>query len=141
MPFKSLLVQREPQQLDVFACAKPTLPATSAVSLKDNDADDAVRQREMCGGVYGCYTYAAAEGVCFHGIIYELVFAAVDAKTNWGFLNHIVKNILQGLNCAMTMAEVFALAVYGMSISWPSMNIGSSGRENPINPLDLTDIL
>jgi hypothetical protein len=90
---------------------------------------------------YGCYTYAAAEGVCFHSIIYELVFAAVDAKTNWGFPNHVEKNILQGLNCAMTMAEVFALAVYGMSVSWPSMDIGSSGRENPINPLDLTDIL
>jgi hypothetical protein len=60
--------------------------------------------------------YILAEVVCFHGIIYELVSAPVDAKTNWGFPNHDEKNILKGLNCPVTMAEVFVLAVYGMSV-------------------------
>ena len=68
-------------------------------------------------GSYGCYTYAAAEVVCFHSLIYELVSEIVDSKTKSGFTNHVEQNILKGLNCAATMAEVVALALYGASVS------------------------
>jgi hypothetical protein len=48
---------------------------------------------------YSCYTYAAAEVVCFHGIIKELVLEVVNGKTKSGQQNHVEMNILKGLHC------------------------------------------
>ncbi|KAJ7118170.1 hypothetical protein C8R44DRAFT_625985 [Mycena epipterygia] len=89
---------------------------------------------------YGCYTYAAAEVVCFHGLIQELVMEVIDGKTKSGQPNHVEQNILKGLNCPATMTEVVALALYGVSVSWPYMSKVRGTKENPINLLSLTDI-
>ncbi|KAF7372118.1 hypothetical protein MVEN_00070600 [Mycena venus] len=70
---------------------------------------------------YGCYTYAAAEVVCFHGIIQELVEQIIDAKTKSG-------------------TELVALALYGVSVSWPYMTMVRGPKEAPVNLLDLTDL-
>ncbi|KAJ7614870.1 hypothetical protein FB45DRAFT_758179 [Roridomyces roridus] len=76
---------------------------------------------------YNCYTKGAREVVCFHGIIVELITDIVDSKTQSGQENHVEKNILKGLNCAATMTELVALALYGTS-------------ERPINMLSLTPL-
>lgn len=89
---------------------------------------------------YGCYTYAAAEVVCFHGLIQELVLEVIDGKTKSGQPNHVEQNILKGLNCPATMAQLVALALYGVSVSWPYMAMVRGTKEHPINLLDLTDI-
>lgn len=83
---------------------------------------------------YGCYTYAAAEVVCFHGIIQELVEEIIDGKTDSGKANHVEHNILKGLNCDV------ALDLYGVSVSWPYMATVRGTKEKPINLLSLTDI-
>ncbi|KAJ7731194.1 hypothetical protein B0H16DRAFT_1733359 [Mycena metata] len=89
---------------------------------------------------YGCYTYAAAEIVCFHGIIQELVTEVINAKTKSGPENHVEKNVLKGLNCAVTMTELVALALYGVSVSWPYMATVRSTKDRPVNLLSLTDL-
>ncbi|KAJ7101157.1 hypothetical protein C8R44DRAFT_641506, partial [Mycena epipterygia] len=87
---------------------------------------------------YGCYTYAAAEVVCYHGLIQELVTEIIDGKTKSGQANHVEHNILKGLNCPATMMEMVALALYGVSVSWPYMSMVHSTKENPVNLLSLT---
>lgn len=72
---------------------------------------------------YRCYTYAAAFVVKFHGIIQEVVEEVIDAKTKSGQANHVEFNILKGLNCAVTITELVALAGYGVSVSWPYMGM------------------
>jgi hypothetical protein len=89
---------------------------------------------------YGCYTYAAAEVVCFHGLIQELVTEIVLGKAKSGTFNHVEKNILKGLNCAVTMTELVALALYGASVSWPYMAMVRGTKERPINLLSLTEL-
>ncbi|KAJ7744967.1 hypothetical protein DFH07DRAFT_749136, partial [Mycena maculata] len=80
---------------------------------------------------YGCYTYAAAE---------VLVDEIIDGKTNSGVPNHMELNIQKGLNCPVTMTELVALALYGVSVSWPYMVMVRGTKENPINLLSLTDL-
>ncbi|KAF7344413.1 hypothetical protein MSAN_01922500 [Mycena sanguinolenta] len=89
---------------------------------------------------YGCYTYAAAEVVCFPGLIYELITEIIDAKTKSGQKNHVESNILEGLKCAATMTEAVALALYGLSVSWPYMAMVRGTKEKPVNLLSLTDL-
>ncbi|KAJ7133049.1 hypothetical protein C8R44DRAFT_730245 [Mycena epipterygia] len=89
---------------------------------------------------YGCYTYAAAEVVCFHGLIQELVTEIIDGKTKSGQPNHVEHNILKGLNCVATMTEMVALSLYGVSVSWPYMAMVRGTKEQPINLLSLTDL-
>lgn len=89
---------------------------------------------------YGCYTYAAAEVVCFHGIIQELVTDIIDGKTKAGQQNHVEANVLKGLNCAATMTELVALALYGASVSWPYMAAVRGTKDNPINLVSLTPL-
>ncbi|KAJ7482660.1 hypothetical protein FB451DRAFT_1393980 [Mycena latifolia] len=71
---------------------------------------------------YGCYTYAAAEIVCFHSIIEELY------------------PILKGINCAKMMEQLIALTLYGICVSWRYMAIVSGTKEKPVNLLSLTDL-
>ncbi|KAJ7307719.1 hypothetical protein DFH08DRAFT_1051626 [Mycena albidolilacea] len=89
---------------------------------------------------YGCYTYAAAEVVCFHGLIQELATEIVLGKAKAGTYNHVEKNILKGLNCAATMTELVALALYGASVSWSYMATVRGTKDEPINLLFLTDL-
>ncbi|KAJ7437330.1 hypothetical protein FB451DRAFT_1416903 [Mycena latifolia] len=89
---------------------------------------------------YGCYTYAAAEVVCYHGIIQEMVMEVINGKTKSGQANHVEHNILKGLNCAVTMTELVALALYGVSVSWPYMAQVRSTKDKPVNLLSLTDL-
>ncbi|KAJ7485528.1 hypothetical protein FB451DRAFT_1127711 [Mycena latifolia] len=89
---------------------------------------------------YGCYTYAAAEVVCFHGIIQELVIQVIDGKTKSGQPNHVEYLILKGMNCSRTMEQLVGLALYGVCISWRYMALVRGTKENPINLLSLTDL-
>ncbi|KAJ7083569.1 hypothetical protein C8R44DRAFT_753426 [Mycena epipterygia] len=89
---------------------------------------------------YRCYTYAAAEVVCFHGLIQELVTEIIDDKTKSGQPNHVEHNILKGLNCVATMTEMVALSLYRVSVSWPYMAMVRGMKEQPINLLSLTDL-
>jgi hypothetical protein len=86
---------------------------------------------------YRCYTYTAAKVVCFHGIIQDLVEHVVDTKSQQ---NHVELNVLKGLNCAATMTENVALALYGVSVSWPYMVMVCSSKDNPLNLLSLTKL-
>ncbi|KAJ7615524.1 hypothetical protein FB45DRAFT_757915 [Roridomyces roridus] len=89
---------------------------------------------------YNCYTKGAREVVCFHGIIVELITDIVDSKTQSGQENHVEKNILKGLNCAATMTELVALALYGTSVSEHYMAAVRGTKERPINMLSLTPL-
>jgi hypothetical protein len=89
---------------------------------------------------YGCYTYTVAEVVCFHGLIQELVTEIVLGKAKAGTYNHVEKKILKGLNCAATMTELVALALYGASVSWPYVATVHGTKDEPINLLSLTDL-
>ncbi|KAJ7115305.1 hypothetical protein C8R44DRAFT_880618 [Mycena epipterygia] len=89
---------------------------------------------------YGAYTYAAAEVVCFHAIIQSLSTDTIDAKTKSCQANHVEYNILKGLNCALTMTELVALALYGVSVSWPYMAQVRGTKEKLINLMDLADL-
>ncbi|KAJ7469640.1 hypothetical protein FB451DRAFT_1038781 [Mycena latifolia] len=89
---------------------------------------------------YGCYTYAAAEVVCFHGIIEELVLQIIDGKTKSGQPNHVEYLILKGINCAKMMEQLIALALYGICVSWRYMAIVRGTKEKPVNLLSLTDL-
>jgi heme/copper-type cytochrome/quinol oxidase subunit 3 len=88
---------------------------------------------------YGCYTYAAAEVVCFHSIIQSLITETIDGKTKSN-LNHVEKYILIGLNCPVTMTAMVALALYGVSVSWPYMAQVRGTKEKIVNLLSLTDL-
>ncbi|KAJ7108468.1 hypothetical protein C8R43DRAFT_962890 [Mycena crocata] len=89
---------------------------------------------------YGCYSYAAAEVVCFHGLIQELVEETMAGKTKSGQPNHIEKNILKGLNCEQTMEQPIANSLYGVTVSWVYMPMVSGTKENPVNMLSLTPL-
>jgi hypothetical protein len=89
---------------------------------------------------YGCYTYAAAKVVCFHGLIDELVTEVVDSKTKSGQQNHVESNIIKGLNCPTTMTENAMLALYRVYVSWPYMAMVRGMKDDPVNLLSLTDL-
>lgn len=90
---------------------------------------------------YSCYTRGAAYVVCYHGLIQELIEQIMDGKTKSGQANHVESNILKGLNCSVTMTEMVALALYGVSVSWPYMaQVRGGSQENPTNMLSLTDL-
>ncbi|KAJ7429344.1 hypothetical protein B0H11DRAFT_1768396 [Mycena galericulata] len=72
---------------------------------------------------YGCYTYTAGDVVCFHGLIFELVEEVKDAKAKSGQPNHVV-----------------AIALYGITVSWPYMAMVCRTKENPVNLLSLTPL-
>ncbi|KAF7333104.1 hypothetical protein MVEN_02375700 [Mycena venus] len=104
------------------------------------DLDEPNKFPDVFNNRYGCYSYAAAEVVCFHGLIQELVTEIIDGKTNSGQANHMEQNILKGLNCDVTMTELVALALYGASVSWPYMATVRGTKDEPINLLSLTGI-
>ncbi|KAJ7681007.1 hypothetical protein DFH06DRAFT_1078008 [Mycena polygramma] len=89
---------------------------------------------------YGCYTYAAADVVCFHGLIFELVEQIADCKAKSGQCNHVEANILKGMSDPATMAQIVAIALYGVTVSWVYMAMVRGPKENPINLLSLTDL-
>ncbi|KAJ7233799.1 hypothetical protein C8J57DRAFT_1532118 [Mycena rebaudengoi] len=74
-------------------------------------------------------------------IIQELIEEIMDGKAKLGQPNHVEYNILQCLNCTVTMTEMVALALYGVSVSWPYMaQVRGGSKENPTNLLSLTDL-
>jgi hypothetical protein len=101
--------------------------------------DEPSKFPDISNNQYGCYTYAAAEVVCFHGIIQSLITETIDGKTKSN-PNHVEKNILIGLNCPVTMSELVALALYRVSVSWPYMVQVRRTKEQIVNLLLLTDL-
>ncbi|KAJ7331084.1 hypothetical protein DFH08DRAFT_815166 [Mycena albidolilacea] len=89
---------------------------------------------------FGAYTYATAEVICFHVLILELIDEIIDGKVQSGQPNHVEKNIQKGLDCAATMTEIAALALYGVSVSWPYMALVHGKKDKPVNLLSLTDL-
>ncbi|KAJ7050219.1 hypothetical protein C8F01DRAFT_1264302 [Mycena amicta] len=91
---------------------------------------------------YGCYPDAAAQVVIHHDLYSNLVRDFCDAKTRAGE-NHMEKNVLLGLECPSTMAEMCAYAIYGVLVSQVYM---SQARRTPsagatyVNQLDLIDL-
>ena len=104
------------------------------------DLDEPNKFPDVSNTRYGCYSYAAAEVVCFHGLIQELIMEIIDGKAKSGQANHMEQNILKGLNCDVTMTELVALALYGVSVSWPYMATVRGTKDHPINLLSLTSI-
>ncbi|KAJ7318187.1 hypothetical protein DFH08DRAFT_1037124 [Mycena albidolilacea] len=104
------------------------------------DLEEPGKFPDVSNNRYGCYTYAAAEVVCFHGIIQELVTKIIDRKAKAGQKNHVEANILKGLNCAATMTELVVLALYGASVSWPYMAAVHGTKDKPINLVSLTPL-
>ncbi|KAJ7436598.1 hypothetical protein FB451DRAFT_1453881 [Mycena latifolia] len=104
------------------------------------DLDEPGKFPDVSNTRYGCYTYAAAEVVCFHGIIQELVIQVIDGKTKSGQPNHVEYLILKGMNCSRTMEQLVGLALYGVCVSWRYMALVRGTKENPINLLSLTDL-
>ncbi|KAJ7749920.1 hypothetical protein B0H16DRAFT_1318933, partial [Mycena metata] len=93
--------------------------------LKLYDMDDPGKFPDVSNTRYGSYTYGAAEVVCFVGIMQELIMQVINAKTKSGQENH---------------TELVALALYGMSVSWPYMVLIRTTKDKPINLLSLTDL-
>ncbi|KAJ7438548.1 hypothetical protein B0H11DRAFT_2254552 [Mycena galericulata] len=89
---------------------------------------------------YGCYTYAAGDVLCFNGLIQELVEEVMDVKAKSGQPNHVEANILKGMNDPATMAQVAAIALYGVTVSWPYMAMVCGTKENPVNLVSLTPL-
>ncbi|KAJ7504739.1 hypothetical protein B0H11DRAFT_1669466, partial [Mycena galericulata] len=110
------------------------------MKLELYNLDEPNKFPDVSNNRYGAYTYAAAEAVCFHGIIQSLITDTIDAKTKSGQANHVEYNILKGLNCAVTMTELVALALYSVSVSWPYMAQVRGTKEKLINLIDLTDL-
>ncbi|KAJ7578436.1 hypothetical protein C8J56DRAFT_897995 [Mycena floridula] len=104
------------------------------------ELDEGGKQPDTSNIRYQSYTYAAAEVICFHGIIYELIKEIVDAKAKSGHPNHVESNVLKALDDPATLSELGALFLYGASVSWPYMTTVRSTKEKPVNLLDLTDI-
>ncbi|KAJ7323951.1 hypothetical protein DFH08DRAFT_711666 [Mycena albidolilacea] len=101
------------------------------------DLEEPGKFPDVSNNRYGCYTYAAAEVVCFHGIIQELITEIIDGKAKAGQKNYVEANILKGLNCAATMTELVALALYGVSVSWPYMAAVCGTKDKSINLVSL----
>jgi hypothetical protein len=89
---------------------------------------------------FGAYTYAAAEVICFHVLILELIDEIIDGKVQSGQPNHVEKNIRKGLDCAATMTEIAALALYEVSVSWPYTALVHGKKDKPVNLLSLTGL-
>ncbi|KAJ6462958.1 hypothetical protein C8R45DRAFT_1177843, partial [Mycena sanguinolenta] len=108
--------------------------------LEMYDLDAAGKFPDVSNNRFGAYSYAAAEVVCFEGLIRELVQEIVDGKTQSGQKNHVEKNILKGLDCRATFTELVALALDGVAVSWPYMALVHGKKDKPVNLLSLTDL-
>ncbi|KAJ7673697.1 hypothetical protein DFH06DRAFT_1318832 [Mycena polygramma] len=104
------------------------------------DIENAGKFPDVSNTRYGSFTYGAADVVCFHGLIQELVCEIIDGKAKSGQANHVEYLILKGINCAETMSHLAALALLGVSVHWGYMDIVRGKKENPINLLSLTDL-
>ncbi|KAJ7269229.1 hypothetical protein C8J57DRAFT_1509438 [Mycena rebaudengoi] len=76
----------------------------------------------------------------FHHLIMELVAEIIDGKMKSGYPNHVKKNLMRGLKCTVTMAELVALALYDICVPWRYMTIVRGMKETPVNLLLLPDL-
>ncbi|KAJ7578909.1 hypothetical protein C8J56DRAFT_1110943 [Mycena floridula] len=102
--------------------------------------DEGGKQPDTSRIRYQSFSYAAAEVLIFHGIIYDLITEIIDAKAKSGQPNHVEYNVLKALDDPVTLSELSALALYGASVSWPYMATVHGNKESSVNLLDLTDI-
>lgn len=102
-----------------------------------HDLDEKEKFANTSAVRYQSYSYGSAEIICFHSSYSQLIQQTADAKTSSGALNNVEANVLKGLSCPSTMAEVCAMALYGLVVSWPYLSIV---RSPGTNLLDLTDL-
>ncbi|CAA7269364.1 unnamed protein product [Cyclocybe aegerita] len=84
---------------------------------------------------YQSHSYAAAELITFLDLYIELVEDAHDAKKKAEF-NHLEKNIAKGLEDPSMLAELAAMVLYGVSVSWPYLQSVRGGDGTVKNLLD-----
>lgn len=102
--------------------------------------ENAERFPDVSNTRYSAFTYAAADVVCFHGLIHELLTETIDGKTKSGQPNHVEHLILKSINCAETMSHLVAVALYGVAVGWGYMALVRGTTGNPVNLLSLTDL-
>ncbi|KAF8152946.1 hypothetical protein B0H34DRAFT_677180 [Crassisporium funariophilum] len=85
---------------------------------------------------YQSHSYAAAELIAYLDLYVELVEETCDSKKQAGY-NHLEQNVAKGLEDPSTLAEMAAMALYGLVVSWPYLGIvRGNGRGNVVNLLD-----
>ncbi|GBE89366.1 hypothetical protein SCP_1600270 [Sparassis crispa] len=62
-----------------------------------------------------------------------------DSKAKPG-VNHLESNVAKGLQDASTLAELAAMALYGVSVSWPYLSQARGDGSKIVNLLDLTEL-
>ncbi|KAE9391044.1 hypothetical protein BT96DRAFT_1062335 [Gymnopus androsaceus JB14] len=77
---------------------------------------------------YQSHSYAVAELLVFRDDYQELVEEICDGKTKQG-PNHLEGNVLKGLQDPDTLAELGAMALEGVTVSWPYMGLIRSPPE------------
>ncbi|KAL6299850.1 hypothetical protein BKA93DRAFT_741608 [Sparassis latifolia] len=87
---------------------------------------------------YQSHSYAACEIVTYYPLYIELM-EICDGKSKPG-VNHLESNVAKGLDDPSTIAELVAMALYGVSVSWPYLHQARGNGEALINLLDLTDL-
>ncbi|PCH35781.1 hypothetical protein WOLCODRAFT_20162 [Wolfiporia cocos MD-104 SS10] len=88
---------------------------------------------------YQSHSYAAAEIATYLELYIELMEEICDAKSKPG-ANHLESNVAKGLRDPSTLAELAAMALYGVSVSWPYLRQVHGDGTKLINLLDLTGL-
>ena len=68
---------------------------------------------------YQSHTYAAAELITFLDLYIGLLENVRDSKVKSATFNHVEENVHKALQDSPTIAELAAMSLYGMSVSWP----------------------
>ncbi|KZT28911.1 hypothetical protein NEOLEDRAFT_1057567, partial [Neolentinus lepideus HHB14362 ss-1] len=139
--------------------------ANDAVIQLSNDADSAAdtdhqdwhwhfmaeRKKELYGDTtvkcfpdtsntrYQSHSYAATETITYHPLYVKHIDEICDGKVKPGE-NHLESNVKKGLECPSTLAELGAMSLYGVSVSWPYLREVQGDGAKLINLLDLTDL-
>ncbi|GBE90031.1 hypothetical protein SCP_1800530 [Sparassis crispa] len=88
---------------------------------------------------YQAYSYGACELVVYHHLYVELMEEICDSKAKPG-VNHLESNVAKGLQDASTLAELAAMALYGVSVLWPYLSQARGDGSKIVNLLDLTEL-
>ncbi|KAE9389051.1 hypothetical protein BT96DRAFT_1071670 [Gymnopus androsaceus JB14] len=84
--------------------------------------DSSKKFPDISNTCYQSHSYAATELLVFRDDYQELVEEICDGKTKQG-PNHLEGNVLKGLQDPDTLAELGAMALEGVTVSWPYMGL------------------
>jgi len=91
---------------------------------------------------YQSHTYAAAELITFLDLYIGLLEDVRDSKVKSATFNHVEENVHKALQDPPTVAELAAMTLYGMSISWPYLRTvrGDGSKVKNLLESDLIDL-